>query len=625
MDNNSAAEITFNLNEIVDNALCYTPLSFMSDGIKQLLSVETLSRLYAEIRATKRAGSFFDKLLQVLNVEYVVAPEDLARIPRSGPLVVIGNHPFGALEGIILYSILCSVRPDVKLMANHLLGMIPETRDVTIFVDPFDRATSARANIRPLKETLGWLKSGGALGVFPAGEVAHFNLRTGSITDPPWSDTIARIIRRTQAPVLPVYFEGSNSVLFQILGLIHPLLRTIMLPRELLNKRNKKIRVRAGNLITAKRLSSFSVYEEMMQYLRFRTFLLRNRRIEGKPERKIAYIFKGPKRPVQSIVPKHETSFLLNELNSLPAEQKVIENGECLVAYAQARQIPEILYEIGRLREITFRNAQEGTRKAIDLDRFDNYYTHLFVWSKTKQEVVGAYRIGRSDHILDRFGKKGLYTATLFQYRYGLLEQLGPALELGRSFIRPEYQKNYSSLLMLWKGIGQFIVQNPQYKMLFGPVSITSEYHSMSRKLLMAFLKINKYEPQMGRLVKPKNPLITMSVRTKNAPFISSMAINIEEVADIISDIEAHQKGIPILLKQYLRLGGKIIGFNVDPHFSNVLDALLLVDLTQTDPAMLERYMGSQGLKRFYAYHQCPAPQAPAVNNPAVQSVIAYA
>ena len=161
--------------------------------------------------------------------------------------------------------------------------------------------------------------------------------------------------------------------------------------------------------------------------------------------------------------------------------------------------------------------------------------------------------------------------------------------------------------------------------MLFGPVSITSEYHSISRKLLLAFLKINKYEPHMGRLVKPKNPIITLSVRTKHAPFVSSMAMNIEEVSDIISDIEAHQKGIPILLKQYLRLGGKIIGFNVDPHFSNVLDALMLVDLTLTDPVMLERYMGSQGLKRFYAYHQCPAPQAPAVNRAAAQSVIAYA
>jgi putative hemolysin len=625
MDNTSTVGITVNLNTILDDALRHGPFSFMRSGIKKLLSTENLNRLYAEIQAAEGPGSFFDKLLQVLNIAYVITEQDRARIPRNGPLVVIGNHPFGAIEGIILYSILGSIRPDVKLMANLLLGIIPETKDVSIFVDPFDRATSARTNIKPLKETLQWLKSGGALGVFPAGEVAHFNVRTGTITDSPWSDTIARIIRKTRAPVIPFYFQGGNSILFHVLGLIHPLLRTMLLPRELLNKRNTQIQVRAGNLISAQRLSTFVSDEEMMNYLRVRTYLLKNRRTGEKQKNKITYIFKGLKGPIQSIAPQHNPAALVNELQSLPAEQIMIENGEYLVAHAQAQQIPELLYEIGRLREITFRDACEGTRKAIDLDRFDNYYAHLFIWSKKKQEVVGAYRIGRSDHIVSRFGKKGLYTATLFQYRYGLLDQLGPALELGRSFIRHEYQKNYSPLLLLWKGIGRFIVQNPQYKMLFGPVSITNEYHSISRKLLLAFLKINNYEPHIGRLVKPKNPLITMSVRTKHISFVSSMAMNIEEVADIISDIEAHQKGIPILLKQYLRLGGKIIGFNVDPRFSNVLDALLLVDLTQTDAALLERYMGSQGLKRFYAYHQCPATQARAVSHANAQSVNACA
>ncbi|MCI0529211.1 MAG: GNAT family N-acetyltransferase, partial [Nitrospira sp.] len=288
----------------------------------------------------------------------------------------------------------------------------------------------------------------------------------------------------------------------------------------------------------------------------------------------------------------------------LPPEQRLVENREYIVFQARASQIPHVLYEIGRLREITFRQVGEGTSKSMDLDRFDAHYIHLFVWNKEKNEVVGAYRLGQADEILGRFGKEGLYTHTLFEYKDELLEQISPALELGRSFIRVEYQKNYSPLLLLWKGIGQFISRNPQYKTLFGAVSISDNYHSMSQQLIVAFLKMHDYLPHLAKFVKARIPFRSEPIKGWEPNMTRMIVKDIEEISALISDIEADQKGIPILLKQYLKLGGKLLGFNIDPHFNNSLDGLILVNLTQTNPKVLEQYMGKDGAGAFLGYHQ---------------------
>jgi hypothetical protein len=218
--------------------------------------------------------------------------------------------------------------------------------------------------------------------------------------------------------------------------------------------------------------------------------------------------------------------------------------------------------------------------------------------------VVGAYRIGRCDRILAEQGKAGLYTSTLFRYRSKLFDRLGPALELGRSFIRCEYQRSYAPLLLLWKGIGRFVVANPQYRTLFGPVSISRDYSDLSRQLIAGSLTHSLHLPGLSRLVKPRVPLNFKRVRVRGCrtSLADTFCADIDEVAAMVADIEIDQKGIPVLLRHYLNLGGKLLAFNVDREFSDVLDGLILVDLTLTEKKSLERYLGKDGAQAFLNY-----------------------
>lgn len=286
-----------------------------------------------------------------------------------------------------------------------------------------------------------------------------------------------------------------------------------------------------------------------------------------------------------------------------PRNQLLLKSGDYAVVLAEARQIPHVLREIGRLREITFRHSGEGTGNAIDLDRYDGYYLHLFVWHQQKHEVVGAYRLGKTDEIVSKFGTGGLYTHSLFRYRCVLLDLVGPALELGRSFVRPEYQKSYSPLLLLWKGIGQFLVQHPHYKSLFGTVSIPNDYQRSSRRLMISYLQTNCYLPNLARLVKARTPARGRWLSPWGERSISHLIRDIDDVSSLVADIETTHKGIPALLRHYVKLGGRLLGFNVDRRFSHVLDGLILIDLTLTDARTLERYMGKDGAAAFFAHH----------------------
>ena len=563
----------------LDASLFKGPLSLLKRPIEKLLSLEALERLYRVIRDS--GDDFLESALDIMDVRVEVAAEDLARIPKNGPLMVVANHPFGGIEGLVLGAILRRVRPDVRVMANFMLGRIPEMRDLIIPVDPFAGTDATARNVGPLRESMRWLEQGAALGVFPAGEVSHLTpaLR---VEDPAWSPTIARIARKRGVPVLPVYFEGENGPLFQIAGLLHPRLRTALLPRELANFTNREVRVRIGKVISP---ASFDAYEsdrELVEYLRLRTYLLGSR---PSPE--------GPKPIAQAGDPGP----MVEEVARLAGTQ-LLGSGDLAVYAARADAIPSVLHEIGRLREITFRAAQEGTGNSIDLDRFDADYVHLFVWNHATHEVVGAYRIGHTDEILERHGVSGLYTHTLFAYDDELLRRVGPALELGRSFVRPEYQRAYAPLLLLWRGIGQYVARHPRYRTLFGPVSINSAYSSVSRELIATFLQANETIPELARLVRPRTPLKPrrsgLDVRK------TSRALkDLDQVSELVSELEADAKGIPVLLKQYMKLGGKLLAFNVDPDFGDVLDGLILVNLDQTDSRILDKYMGRDQAASF--------------------------
>ena len=303
--------------------------------------------------------------------------------------------------------------------------------------------------------------------------------------------------------------------------------------------------------------------------------------------------------PVAAPVP---ASFLKAEVEALPSEQRLVESGPYVVLHALASQIPWCLQEIGRLRELTFRAAGEGTGKSSDIDLFDAYYLHLFLWDREANAIVGAYRMGLADEILERYGKRGLYTQSLFRYGPRLLETLSPAIELGRSFVRAEYQKSYSPLLLLWRGIGQFILRSPQYAVLFGPVSISNSYAPVSRQLMVDYLRINNIEAKLARHVKPRRPFRVPRSKIGSEVQVADLK-DIEQLSRVIARIEHDSKGIPILLKQYLKLGGRLLGFSADDQFSDALDGLVVVDLRASEPRVLARYMGEDGAAAFFAHH----------------------
>lgn len=556
--------------------------------------------------------SILENVLAEMRVDYRVTDSDLARIPVIGPVIVTANHPFGLLDGAILGALLTRVRPDVKILTSFLLAGIPELHEHCIFVDPFGEAESVARNRSGVRRAIAWLSAGGMLAMFPAGEVSHIRLRHLDIADRQWNSMATRLARMTSATTLPVYLPGCNSAAFQALGFIHPQMRTAWLLNEFLQQTDRTVEVRIGSRIPTETLRSAGPDHEAANYLRWRTYILAQR---GRPVRNfppvLAAAFKR-KPPQATIAGQVPAEILQRNLEKLGPQQCLFENREFSAHSAKAREIPDLLKEIGRLREITFRAAGEGTGNCTDIDRFDHYYTHVLLWSKTNHELVGAYRMGLTSEILPRMGVPGLYTSTLFRFDPRFFDQLGPALELGRSFIRPEYQRQYAPLLTLWKGIGRYLARHPQFPVLFGAVSISNYYSRWSRELIFRFFQARENGSGLGKLVSPRCPFRPRRLRPADSHALSGRFDDLEQLTDPIADVESDGKGIPILIKHYAKLGGRMLSFNVDRDFSHVLDGFVLVDLRQTDRTLLQRYMGEDGIEAFTSYHGICSTQHPA-------------
>lgn len=568
-------------------------LELLARPVEKALGLDLVNRTYAATIATCPQGdakAFLALAFENMGISYRVAPEDLRNIPASGPVVVVANHPFGAIEGMILAQVLSSVRPDVKIMANFLLGRMPALRDLFILVNPFAKA--ARENIAPLRDSYAHLKAGGMLSVFPAGEVASFDFRTRRIIDPPWTTHVARFVRQSEASVLPIYFSGHNSLLFQLAGMVHPRLRTALLAREFFKLRGTCVDVRIGTPIPFARLGRHTTDPAMVEHLRCRTYALACR-ADGAPRTKPAM------KNLMPTIPPVPPSVLEAEVQALPPEALLVDGGEMVTYLAPAAQIPSLLKEIGRLREVSFRATGEGTGRELDLDPFDQHYEHLFIWHRKTRDVVGAYRICYCDQILARHGIDGLYTHTLFKIRQRPLQKLGPTIELGRAFVREEHQRSFTPLMMLWKGIGALVCRRPEYGCLLGPVSISNTYQTLSRQLMVDFLKCQSGLQELKNIARPRNPFPESAA----AP-MELASQDAQGISDLITDLEQDGKGMPVLLRQYLKLGARALAFNVDPDFSDVLDVLVVIDLKKTDARILDRYLGKDGRRAFYAHHR---------------------
>jgi putative hemolysin len=302
-----------------------------------------------------------------------------------------------------------------------------------------------------------------------------------------------------------------------------------------------------------------------------------------------------------AIAPAVPPTRIADEVAGLPPSHALAHAGATTVYVGRADALPATMAEIGRLREMAFRAAGEGSGLSRDLDGFDEHYLHLFAWNHERREIVGAYRMGPTDEIVPRHGIEGLYTSTLFRYDERLLGEIAPALELGRAFVRAEYQREYGSLLLLWKGIATFVCRNPRYRMLFGPVSISNVYRSLSREILARFLYATSHRPELARLVIARNPPAFLERGGRGTEILGTVARTVAEVGALVAEIEADQKGVPVLLRQYLKLNARLLGFSTDAAFGNVLDGLVVVDLDDVDLPILARYMGRDEAGAFRA------------------------
>lgn len=573
-----------------------------------VLKFNALDRCYQHLRQSlSEDEGFFETALKTVDAHLKISDRDLERIPTEGPVIVVCNHPFGGLDGIAVGALLQRVRPDSKLMVNFMLSRLEGIGKHIITVDPFGGDDSKARNLKGVRDCLKWLKQGGLLATWPAGTVSHLHLDKRQVTDPQWAENLAVLIRRSKATVVPLYIPGRNSSFFQLAGCLHPRLRTLLLAREMMAKRGSKIEIRVGSTITAARLDRFDSDRQLMDFLRLRSYILQSRDVAERLSFRQRFHRRHSRG--KALAAAQSTQVLAEEVDALPVSQKLATHNEYAVYYARAGQIPSLLNEIGRLRELTFRAVGEGTGKALDLDAFDQTYLHLFLWNHAKSELVGAYRLGPTDEIMAKQGKHGLYTTTLFRYRSAVLRHLNPALELGRSFIVEAYQRKHMTLGLIWRGIGEYIARNPRYAILFGPVSISREYQSLSKNLIVHYLNETNLDPALANKVKARKPPRSRFFGSLDRASFSKSVRDIEDVSALISEIEREVKGVPVLLRHYLKLKATMLSFNVDPDFNDCIDGLVLVDLRSTPRNALERYMGKTGAEGFLSYHEVRQPE----------------
>ncbi len=582
--------------------------------VERGLAIRSFNDLYERTRKAyaahpdhPSARAWFASALRELHARYEVDYPPNFTFPAEGPLIIVSNHPFGILDPVILGDLVSVQRPYVRFMTNYLLGGMEEMKPWIIPVDPFNNENSAKRNLGPMKEAFRFLRQGGALAIFPSGEVAHYKVGRG-VEESPWSSHVGALVRRTKATVLPVFFEGQNSALFHAAGLLHPLLRTGLIFRELFRRSRDAVLVKVGQPISYNRLKKFEDDESLTRYLRLHTFILsqRTRTSEkGREEPEAAAPATATAAEVMPVAPasSRQEDFDLEIERLTKQNAQLARQGHMSVFVAAAPEIPRLLREIGRLREVTFREVGEGTGEDVDLDRFDEHYLHIILWDERERRVAGAYRLGRADVIMRRYGAKGLYTSTLFKYQKPFLQHLDDALEMGRSFIAPNYQRSVAALPLLWKGVLTWVSRHPRYKKLFGPVSISKDYEGLSRKLIVEFLSDNKLHPDLATLVKPRKPFRYGKNRKLLREFISAELGNVDDFSALIASLEDDGKGIPTLLKHYLRLNGTLLSFNVDKAFSSCLDGLILVNVTETDPKLLGKYMGEEACAKYLAHH----------------------
>ena len=554
-------------------------------AVMRLAKINKVNDLYDKIKDLE-GQEFFDKLLEELNVKYLAFQEDLAKIPKTGPFILVSNHPLGALDGVIMCKILTEIRPDFKVMGNFLLTKIKPMEPYVISVNPFEKRKEAYSSMSGMREALKHLSEGGCLGIFPAGEVSNKNNEYNEILDKEWQEPALKLIKKAQVPVVPMYFHAKNSKLFYNVSKIHPDLQTLMIPAEMVNKREKPIKIRIGKPVTPKILNEYETPKELGEFLKKKVYMMKSYFEDRKSVAeflKVKNLNISPKEEVviQNIIDETPLAEILADRENLRKKdgKMLFSNGDYEVYFTKFDEIPAMMREIGRQRELTFRAVGEGTNLPFDLDEYDKHYHHLILWDNVAQKIAGAYRMALGSEVMKNYGIKGFYTNSLFDFDQELQPFFKKVIEMGRAYISIEYQQKPLPLFLLWRGIVHVCLRNPEHKFLMGGVSISNRFSDFSKSLMIEFMRSHYFDPVVAQYVHPKNDYkVYLSERDKSL-FFEGLDDDLNKFDKLIDDFEPEMR-LPVLIKKYIKQNAKVVAFNVDPNFNDAIDGLMYIRIS---------------------------------------------
>ncbi|WP_347838261.1 GNAT family N-acyltransferase [uncultured Draconibacterium sp.] len=569
---------------------------YFAKFLMYILRFNKLNKIYSQI-AEKQGVDFIDELIKTLEFNIEFDEQQLKKIPKEGPFIIVANHPLGGFDGLLLIKYLSLVRNDVKVLANFLLKKIDAVSDYFMEENPFDDA--GNGNYTGLKEAFGHLQNGGVLCLFPAIDVNTKDSFEG-VTDKVWQFPVVKFIKKAQVPVVPVLFQGTNSRLLHLVAKIHPSLKSARLPSEILSKKHKNIKLRIGSAIKVEEQEKYCDVYQFGRFLRAKTYCMES---DIEIRRFFNYALK-PKVKPDTIIDPVPFEYIQKEILAIKADHTLFRLKNYTAYCAPSALIPNVLNEIGRLREITFREVGEGTNRSLDIDEFDLYYHQMFIWDEDENRIVGAYRLGKGKDIMEQYGRRGFYLQSLFRIAENFNPVLKESIELGRSFVIKEYQRKPMPLFLLWKGILYFLLKNPEYRYLIGPVSISNNYSKVSKDLIIRFIMKNHLNWKMAQHIKPRNSYKFKSDNVDLNLLMENMEHDINRLDKTIGDLDELNSGLPVLLKKYIKLNAKIIGFNVDPKFNNCLDGLIVLDVYDVPKSTIESLSKEANdgsiLDRFY-------------------------
>lgn len=548
-----------------------TPPAWKRSLLKHLLFEKEFSQ-FAQEHPHLKGLDLIEQIIEHFHLCCELTEGDLENIPAEGPIVLVANHPIGSLDGLALLRTVAAVRPDVKIVANQFLNYIEPLKSLFIAVDNMNNRTN-RQQVEAMQQHL---VNRGALIVFPAGEVSR--LSSKGIRDSHWRTGFLRLAAKARAAIVPIHIQGRNSHLFYLTSLVYKPLSTLMLVREMFKQRGKKLNIRIGGRIPFSHwYDGHTKAHELAERFRRHIYLLGKGK-EG--------LFTS-----EAAIALPEDRLELKKAIALCERLGTSPDGKAIYLYQRNQDIRSpILRELGRLREIAFRAVGEGSGKRRDLDSYDDDYYHLVLWDEDELDIVGAYRFIPTEKQIETKGLAGIYSASLFHYDEGMFPILAQGIELGRSFIQPKYWGK-RGLDYLWLGIGAYLAKYPQYRYLFGPVSISGAMPVAARDLLIAFYRLYfSAEQSMAQSHQPY-PASLPQVLAQFAG--DNYQDDLVKLKSLLNNIGC---SIPTLYKQYTELcepgGVQFMDFGTDPSFNDCIDGLVLVDLTKLKPTRYQRYIG---------------------------------